>query len=804
MFLKEVGYSFSMDKEKWLVLLAIVFVLPNVIASTIDQFHEISEGQHLVFTERQDSWGVTWSYITTDSQPPTPTFRGIPPGVDNLGVPPGANMHKVFGYLKTDNYSTNGTNLGCILNCNITATFDWTPTYCQAIGMNYTFYNTTSNTTRKYNYHFNLLKWRSDLPFPGVPIDTIIEKFRVNNVDRPPQIAGVPSSVNIPVGTPMNIYFSVSDPDELCIPSEENASALVNFTSSPKTIGQLGYNGTQYYWYWTPTSNDIGSYLVNITATDSHGVTTIVQMAVNVGSNLKPMIGALQTVPALVPKIQKVEDSDVIPQNLNPPQIISYKPESTIDQFHELNEGQNLVFTERQDSWGVTWSYITTDSQPPTPTFRGIPPGEDNLGLPLGATMPTVFGYLKTDNYSTNGTNLGCILNCNITATFDWTPTYCQAIGMNYTFYNTTSNTTRKYNYHFNLLKWRSDLPFPGVPIDTIIEKFRVNNVDRPPTLATSLPTYKYVAVNTLWVQNLLGTDLDKTECGDDKLTMSYSASPSISASFSDQGNGSAQFSWTPTSTGIYTVKFRTTDNFSAFDEKTVNVMVYQPAETKNYNISENQFLTFQRNLTVPAGETVKIEPVQANLPAGSTFPIAQGTTTTSSTFSWTPSYCAGKSTPYSFNVNNYGSGNIFDVETININVANVNQIPNMTKIPMYASDTYNYMTQPTGFTPIDWQFTVDDADIACGDDSLGAVNMTGDPIIPSGASLSRVGSSNIYNFHYLPVLSDKGRYTFTFGVSDTKGGFVQKQMVVDIFGQKAFVKYPPVSEVAPDTNPVN
>jgi hypothetical protein len=514
-FLRAVEFLYSMKFLGFIVISIALCIIPSIFASTIDQYHEIDEGQHVVFSERQDSWGVTWSYITTDSQPPTPQFLGIPPGVDNLGVPKGANMHKVFGYLLTDNYSSNGTNLGCILNCNITATFDWTPDYCQGIQMNYTFYNTTSNTTRKYNYHFNLLKWRSDLPFPGVPIDTIIEKIRVNNVNRPPVLTGVPFSVNIPINYTMIVYFNVSDPDELCQPSEENASAIVNFTSSPKTIGSIGNNG-QYYWTWTPIANDSGTYLVNISATDSHGGTTMAQMIVTVGSSLKPIIKKTQILQAIAQPTEDVLQPEDVPLEI--PQITAYKPMSTIDQYHELNEGQNLVFTERQDSWGVTWSYITTDSQPPTPQFLGIPPGVDNLGVPKGATMPTIFGYLKTDNYSSNGTNLGCILNCNITAVFNWTPTYCQGIQMNYTFYNTTSNTTRKYNYHFNLLKWRSDLPFPGVPIDTIIEKFRVNDINRVPVF--TLPATYYVKPGAKLSTNIALYDPDEAECGslDDSL----------------------------------------------------------------------------------------------------------------------------------------------------------------------------------------------------------------------------------------------------------------------------------------------
>jgi hypothetical protein len=251
-------------------------------------------------------------------------------------------------------------------------------------------------------------------------------------------------------------------------------------------------------------------------------------------------------------------------------------PQSTIDQFHEVNEGQYLTFTEKQDSWGVTWSYITTDSQPPTPQFLGIPPGVNNLGVPNGATMPTVFGYLKTDNYLSNGTDLGCILNCNITSKFEWTPSYCSGIQMNYTFYNTSSNTTRKYNYHFNLLKWRSDLPFPGVPIDTIIEKIRVNNVNRPPQFNSQL-TNRFVAVNSSIHMDIIATDPDKTECGDDNITVNWSASV---GTFTDHGNGDIDFDWTPSleDLGNHSLAFTVTDKYNSSQQKNITINVYQPA----------------------------------------------------------------------------------------------------------------------------------------------------------------------------------------------------------------------------------
>ncbi|MEK6917956.1 MAG: hypothetical protein AABW51_03330 [Nanoarchaeota archaeon] len=274
-----------MCEQKWVVILALLFLMPNILASTIDQFHEVSEGQRLTFAERQDSWGVTWSYITTDSQPPTPAFKGIPPGVDNLGVPPGANMHKVFGYLKTDNYSSNGTNLGCILNCNITATFNWTPGHCQAIQSNYTFYNTTSNTTRKYNYHFNLLKWRSDLPFPGVPIDTIIEKIVVYNVNRAPTLNGIPIYTSVRpyngVYPPFNIQFVAYDADEVECGDDKVNPVIFLANGTGATITRIG-NSSTYIFNWDPSYVPRTRYYFNFSTSDKYNATSQKQMIIDV------------------------------------------------------------------------------------------------------------------------------------------------------------------------------------------------------------------------------------------------------------------------------------------------------------------------------------------------------------------------------------------------------------------------------------------------------------------------------------------------------------------------------------------
>jgi hypothetical protein len=411
-----------------------------------------------------------------------------------------------------------------------------------------------------------------------------------------------------------------------------------------------------------------------------------------------------------------------VPNSLSASNKIAASPNAWYQEYWVVNEHETLSFVK---DWGRSgfgeFFDIKTDSNPP-----GSPPG-----IPSGSSMPWAFGY-----------------NQPITSTFTWTPSYCQASSIYYT---------------FNILEY-TDYNL----VDFYTEYIRVNNVNRPPTLTTSFPSVKYLAVGANWLQSLSGTDPDMTECGDDSITMSYSSSPGISATITNQGGGNAQFNWSPTSTGPYAVTFRAQDANSAFDEKTVEVWVFQPAGTSNFNVNEDQFLTFQRSITVPIGETAQIEPVQPNLPLGATFAEAQGTTSTSSTFGWTPNTCAGRVPLYTFQVKYFGSGSVFDTETINIEVADVNRPPSFqTSLPSVKSLSAGtrWLQNLQGTDPDKTE---------CNDDPL-TMNYS---VTPGPVSATIVDSGNgRATFDWTPLTSEVGTHTLTFKVRDSHGASNQKQV---------------------------
>jgi len=115
----------------------------------------------------------------------------------------------------------------------------------------------------------------------------------------------------------------------------------------------------------------------------------------------------------------------------------------------------------------------------------------------------------------------------------------------------------------------------------TNITEIYVINVNRPPTITSYLPTDISVPVGGNIYFSLQATDLDRTQCGEDALTWDWFFSSVFTfPSFIDNGDGTATFSWHPTSSDIgdSQLTFTVHDIFGGTAQKSINVKVYQPA----------------------------------------------------------------------------------------------------------------------------------------------------------------------------------------------------------------------------------
>jgi hypothetical protein len=240
--------------------------------SAYDSFIVANEGEVIIFTEKQPPWSYgygTWVYITTESNPPTPQFFGVPPGVDNLGLPPGATMPTAFGY-------TGDTAI---------TTFFWVPSHCQSIPMLFTYFNTSNSTYTPYNYHFFVLFWRSDLDWWGVPLDSKLVKIRVNDVNVAPYFEGLPNeAVAVLKSTPPDTFtlgFSAWDSDCDCNPPEDSIQS-VTATENGVPIGVLSKPYVDWQFSWNITSADLGLHHVQFRVADSRGMETIKDVIINV------------------------------------------------------------------------------------------------------------------------------------------------------------------------------------------------------------------------------------------------------------------------------------------------------------------------------------------------------------------------------------------------------------------------------------------------------------------------------------------------------------------------------------------
>jgi hypothetical protein len=312
-----------------------------------------------------------------------------------------------------------------------------------------------------------------------------------------------------------------------------------------------------------------------------------------------------------------------------------------------------------------------------------------------------------------------------VTGVFTWTPDYIQAGTYNNVIFTVTDDGTPMLS-------------------DSEAITITVNHVNRPPVLSAIGDRVTDEGSGLIFA--VIATDPDG-----DALTLTASNLP-VGATFSDNGDGTGIFSWTPdyTQAGTYpNVTFTATDDGTPTlsDSEAITITVnhvnlapmLDPIGNKTAN--EGDLLQFTVTASDPDGDGLTYS--ATNLPTGASFdPLTQ-------IFSWTPDFTQTGSYPnVTFTVTDDGTPALSDSEAITITVGEVNQPPVLDPIGDKAVDEGQLL-----------QFTVTGSDPDTGDTlTYSATNL------PTGANF--VPLTQV--FTWTPDFTQSGTYSnVTFTVTD-------------------------------------
>jgi hypothetical protein len=282
---------------------------------------------------------------------------------------------------------------------------------------------------------------------------------------------------------------------------------------------------------------------------------------------------------------------------------------------------------------------------------------------------------------------------------------------------------------------------------ETII--ISVGNVNRPPELSP-------VGNRSTVEGTLLQFSVTATDPDGDPLALSTSTLPP-GASFTDNGDGTGQFSWTPDlgTVGSYTVTFTVTDdgNPQYDDSETITITVsvidtnlppyLSPIGSQSVN--EDELLQFSVTATDPNGDTLTL--ATTILPPGASFTDnGDGT----GLFSWTPHFEDAGNYGITFAALDNGSPPLHVMETILIAVVDVNRPPELGSIGSQSVNEGELL-----------EFSVTATDLD-GDNTL-ALSTS---LLPPGASFTDNGDGT-GQFSWTPDFGEEGNYPVTFTVAD-------------------------------------
>jgi len=634
--------------------------------------------------------------------------------------------------LSTANMPTGATFVD---NGDGTGVFDWTPDFTQAGTYNVTFIASDGTSDDVEIVEINVLESGNQAP--------VLAAIGPQGTDE---------NVNL------NFVISASDPDAT-VPS----LSAVDPPSGASFVDNGDGTGT---FDWTPGFTDAGVY--NVTFIASDGVladSEVVVITINESGNQAPALAAVGP---------QSTDENV---NLNF-SVSASDPDATIPSLSAIDIPSGAAFVDNGDGTGTfDWTpdftqagaynitFIASDGSladsevvlitvvevgNQVPVLAAIGPQgttEDvNLNFSVSASDPD--GTIPSLSAVDLPAGASFADNADGTGIFDWTPDFTQAGVYNVTF-----------------IASDGALADSEVVVVTVVE---VGN--QAPVLAPIGPQSTTENVNLAF--GVSANDADGTTP-----TLSAADLPA-GASFTDHGDGTGGFDWTPdfTQAGVYNVIFIASDGAAADSEIvaiTVNDAGNQSpvlAAIGSRNTTENVNLNFGVSATDPDATVPDLSAV--NLPLGATFvDLGDGT----GAFDWTPDFTQAGS----YNVTFIASdGSLADSEIVVITVnESGNQVPVLAAIgPQGTTENVNLNFIITATDP---------------DGTIPSLSATG---VPSGASFVDNGDGS-GTFDWTPDFTQAGTYQVTFIASD---GSLLDAEVVDLNVLEAGNQRPVLAAIGP------
>jgi len=598
-----------------------------------------------------------------------------------------------------------------------TATFDWTPSFVQS-GV--------------YNVAF--------LTTDGALFDSELVTITVNEAgNQAPELADI-GSQSTTEGVNLNFSVLATDPD-VTTPSLSTSTLPTGASFSDNGDGTGIFD-------WIPSFTQSGSYFVIFYASDGiSGDSEVVSIIVNEAGNQSPVLATIGSQSVVEGSSLNFAVSAVDPDSTIPALSASTLPAGAT--FTDNGDGTgsfawsptfiqaggySLTFYATDgsatDSEVVTITVIEAGNQSPVLTVIGAQSVSEGINLTFAISASDA--DLTTPSLSTSTLPAGASFtdNGDGSGSFDWTPDFTQSGTYNVTFRATDGQAT-----------------------DSEVVTITVNEAGNQTPVLASIGA-KSTSEGILLTFGVSAVDADGTFP-----LLSTTALPS-GAVFTDNGDGSGSFEWTPdfTQSGLYSVTFIAADSLAA-DSETIGITVGETgnqspilAAIGSQSSSENVNLTFAVSASDPDGTTPVLTAV--NLPGGATF-VDNGNGTAN--FDWTPSFVQAGTYSITFRASD---GVLSDSEIVAVTIFETgNQSPVLAAIGAQnigEGASLNFVTtatDPDGTTP---SFT--------------------STTLPSGASYIDNGNGSA-TFDWTPDFTQSGVYNITFRATD--GSLSDSEVVV-------------------------
>ncbi|MCH7879801.1 MAG: putative Ig domain-containing protein, partial [candidate division Zixibacteria bacterium] len=684
-----------------------------------------------------DSEVVTITVNEAGNQSPTLTTIGPQSVVEGINLNLALSASDPDGTIPAIGASTLPPGATFTDNGDGSAVFDWTPDFTQSGSFFVIFFATD-----------------------GVATDSEVVSITVNEAGNQSPILALIGPQSVSEGINLNFGVSSSDADGT-FPALSAAPlpAGASFTDNGNGTGTFN---------WTPDFTQAGIFNVAFVATDGLAPDSelVVITVISAGNQIPALaaIGAKSVTEGanLAFPVSATDLDGTIPSvnAANLPAGASFIDNGdgtgAFDWTPDFTQSGTFIVTFfasdglANDTEFVTISVNEAGNQTPVLAAIGPQSGTEGIILSFGVSATDADGTTPALSATNLPAGAGFINNGNGTGTFSWTPEFTQSGAYTVTF-----------------------TAFDGLASASEIVAFTISES------GNQTPVLAFIGAQSITEGAVLSFGVSSSD--PDGTFPSLSAAPLPSgASFTDNGDGTGSFSWTPTfvQAGVFLVTFAASDGV-ATDNEVVTITVIeagnQPpvlAAIGPQSVNEGANLNFAVTASDADGTFPALSAV--NTPAGAVF-IDNGDGT--GAFSWTPDFTQSGAFSVTFFAND---GLASDSEIVSITVSEVgNQAPVLAAIGSKVT---------TENVNLNFVVTASDPDATVPALSASA--------LPPGAAFTDNGNGTA-TFDWTPDFTQSGTYNITFIASD---GSAADSEVVTISVTEAGNQTPVLSAIGPQS----